>query len=56
VSVSVVNESENGLVLRPTSGLSDDTLAVANYIYERAQPAAASVRFVQFVPKPETRS
>jgi hypothetical protein len=49
--VVVSDESTRGLVLRPTSGSSDDTLAVANYIYERAHPAAASVRFVQFVPK-----
>jgi hypothetical protein len=55
VEVTVSNESASGLVLRPTSGLSDDTLAVANYVYERAHPAAASVRFVQFVPKPGVR-
>jgi len=49
----VFDESPDGLVLRPTSGRSDDALALANYIYEHARPAAASVRFVQFVPKPE---
>jgi hypothetical protein len=47
----VSDESADGLVLRPTSGRSDDALALANYIYEKARPAAASVRFVQFVPK-----
>lgn len=47
----VSDESADGLVLRPTSGRSDDALALANYIYEQAHPAAASVRFVQFVPK-----
>ncbi|MEO7855290.1 MAG: hypothetical protein ABIR94_24010 [Rubrivivax sp.] len=47
----VSDESAHGLVLRPTSGRSDDALVLANYIYEQAHPAAASVRFVQFVPK-----
>lgn len=47
----VSDESAEGLVLRPTSGRSDEALALANYIYEQAHPAAASVRFVQFVPK-----
>jgi hypothetical protein len=47
----VSDESADGLVLRPTSGRSDDALTLANYIYEQAHPAAASVRFVQFVPK-----
>jgi hypothetical protein len=47
----VSDESVAGLVLRPTSGRSDDALVLANYIYEEAHPAAASVRFVQFVPK-----
>ncbi len=48
----VSDESAEGLVLRPASGRSDDALALANYIYEQAHPASASVRFVQFVPKP----
>ena len=51
----VSDESANGLVLRPASGRSEDALALANYIYEEAHPAAASVRFVQFVPKPDVR-
>ena len=45
------DESAEGLVLRPTSGRSDDALTLANYIYEQAHPAAATVRFVQFVPR-----
>jgi hypothetical protein len=49
--VVVSDESSSGLVLRPKSGSSDDTLAVANYLYEQAHPLASSVRFVQFVPK-----
>jgi hypothetical protein len=28
---------------------------MANQIYERAHPAAASVRFIQFVPRPALR-
>jgi len=51
----VSDENADGLVLRPTSGSSDDALALANYIYEQAHPAAASVRFVQFVPKPDVQ-
>jgi hypothetical protein len=51
----VSEESADGLVLRPASGRSDDALALANYIYEAAHPAAASVRFVQFVPKPDVQ-
>ena len=47
----ISDENADGLVLRPTSGRSDDALALANYIYENARPAAASVRFVQFLPK-----
>jgi hypothetical protein len=47
----VSDESADGLMLRPTSGRSEDALALANYIFEKAHPAAASVRFVQFVPK-----
>jgi hypothetical protein len=47
----VSDETAGGLVLRPTSGQSDDALALANYIYEEAHPAAASVRFVQFLPR-----
>jgi hypothetical protein len=54
--VEVSDESADGLVLRPTSGRSDDALVLANYIYEQARPAAASVRFVQFVPKPKVQS
>lgn len=52
----VSDENADGLVLRPASGRSDDALALANYIYEEAHPAAASVRFVQFVPKPDVKS
>jgi hypothetical protein len=49
--VTVSDETKDGLVLQPTSGSSDDALSLANYVYEHARPAAASVRFVQFVPK-----
>src|SRR6188508_1401530 len=51
----VTDESANGLVLRPTSGRSDDALTLANYIYEQAHPAAATVRFVQFVPRADVQ-
>jgi hypothetical protein len=52
--VNIEEDSQDRLVLRPSSGKGDDALRMANEIYERAHPAAASVRFVQFVPKPET--
>jgi len=54
-AVEVSDEHADGLVLRPASGRDVDTLAIANYIYEQARPAAASVRFVQVVPKPGVR-
>ena len=54
--VDVSEESDDRIVLRPRSGLSDDALAVANHVYERAPPAASSVRFLQFVPRPDQKS
>ena len=52
--VSVTEDTAERLVLRPVSGHGEDALNLANRIQERAKPAAASVRFVQFVPKPRT--
>jgi len=51
-AIVISSESASSLVLAPESGQSDDALDVANYVYEAAHPAAASVRFVQFVPRP----
>ena len=51
---TIDEDREDGMVLRPRSGSGDDALKIANDIYERVRPAAASVRFVQFVPKPST--
>ena len=53
--VEISEQSDDRLLLRPTSGSGDDALDVANYVYEHAHPAAASIRFVQFVPRPDTR-
>jgi len=50
----VTAASPDGLVLKPASGRASDALQMANRIYERAHPAASSVRFLQFVPKPDT--
>ena len=50
--LAITDETDDRLVIRPTSGRGEDALEIANYIYERAHPAAASVRFVQLVPKP----
>lgn len=52
--VSVTEDTTERLVLRPVSGHGEDALNLANRIQEHAKPAAASVRFVQFVPKPKT--
>jgi hypothetical protein len=52
--VSVTEDTKDRLVLRPVSGHGEDALNLANRIQEIANPAAVSVRFVQFVPKPKT--
>jgi hypothetical protein len=49
---AIVEETDDWIVVRPLSGNGKDALAIANDVYEKAHPAAASVRFVQFVPKP----
>jgi len=54
-AVSVTQDESEMLVVRPSSGNADEALALANEIYEQARPAAASVRFIQFVPKPGTQ-
>lgn len=51
--VEISEHGEDCLLLRPTSGSGDDALDVANFVFEQARPAAASIRFVQFVPRPE---
>ena len=50
--VSISEETDDRLVLKPRSGDARDALKMANEIFEHAHPAASSVRFVQFVPKP----
>jgi hypothetical protein len=52
---AIADSTEDRLVLRPASGTGEDALDLANAIYERARPAASSVRFLQFVPKPSVR-
>ena len=54
--VSVTEDTKERLVLRPVSGHGEDALNLANRIQENANPAAVSVRFVQFVPKPKTNA
>jgi hypothetical protein len=51
----ISESTDDRLVVRLTSGDGGDALKMANQIYERAHPAAASVRFIQFVPKPALR-
>jgi hypothetical protein len=53
-AVKVTQDADDLLVLRLSSGDGDDALTLANQIYERARPAASSVRFIQFVPRPGT--
>lgn len=52
-SHTIADESSERIVVKPSSGQGADALKIANHVYERAKPAAASVRFVQFVPKPD---
>ena len=49
---TIAEQTNDRVVVRPTSGNGDDAMRMANDIYEGAHPAASSVRFVQFVPKP----
>lgn len=53
--VDIAEDTEGRIVLRPRSGSGDDAIDVANHVFEEAHPAAASVRLVQFVPKPVPR-
>lgn len=50
---TVAEETGDRIVITPASGNGIDALQIANAIYERAHSAAASVRFVQVVPKPD---
>lgn len=52
--ISITEDTKDRLLLRPVSGHGEDALNLANRIQENAKPAAVSVRFVQFVPKPKT--
>jgi hypothetical protein len=49
---SISQDSEDYLTVRPESGSGVDALKIANEIHERGNDADASVRFIQFVPKP----
>ncbi|MEA2327923.1 MAG: hypothetical protein QOE68_2882 [Thermoanaerobaculia bacterium] len=49
---TISEDTDDWMVVRPTSGNGRDALTIANQVYEKAHPAAASVRFLQFVPKP----
>lgn len=51
VAADVTDDTPARLSLRPRSGRGEDALDLANFIYERAHPAAASVRMFQVVPK-----
>lgn len=50
--VSISEETDDRLILKPRSGDARDALKMANDIFELAHPAASSVRFLQFIPKP----
>ena len=54
VAADVTDDTPERLSLRPRSGSSEDALDLANFIYERAQPAASSVRMFQVVQKPRS--
>lgn len=52
---AISEENDDRLILKPRSGDAHDALKMANEIFEHAHPAASSVRFVQFIPKPSVR-
>ncbi len=52
-AVDIIEDSADRLVLQPRSGSAEDALDVANYLQEKGGPAAATVRFVRFIPKPQ---
>jgi virulence-associated protein VagC len=52
--VEISEQDDARLILRPTSQSGEDAIEVANFLHEKAKPAAASIRFVQFVPRPDT--
>jgi hypothetical protein len=49
---SISQSTDDYLTVRPASGRGVDALKIANEIHERGRDANASVRFIQFVPKP----
>jgi hypothetical protein len=53
---TISHNTDSGMVVEPVSGKGDDALKIANEVQERGHPAAASVRFIQFVPKPKIRA
>ncbi len=52
---AISEETDDRMILTPRSGDARDALKMANKIFENAHPAASSVRFVQFIPKPGVR-
>lgn len=52
----ISESTDYSLIVQPASGKGDDALKIANEIQQRGHPAAASVRFIQFVPKRKVRS
>jgi hypothetical protein len=53
--VRVIESAQDRILVAPASGRSEDAIDVANHLHETAHPAAASVRFLQVVPRPEPR-
>ncbi|MBV8292577.1 MAG: hypothetical protein JOY55_12330 [Mycobacterium sp.] len=49
---NIAQSTDDFLTVRPASGSGVDALKIANEIHERGHDADASVRFIQFVPKP----
>jgi hypothetical protein len=49
---SISQDNDDYLTVRPTSGSGVDALKLANEIHEGGRDADASVRFIQYVPKP----
>jgi hypothetical protein len=53
IETEIAEDTEERLVVRPRSGSGDDAMDLANFIYERARPAASAARMVQITRRPE---
>ncbi len=55
VAADITDDTPERLSLRPQSGSAEDALDLANFIFERARPAAVTVRMLQVIPRPDPK-